>query len=309
VTGGSFGGNTNSVTATNYFSFSNFVRQASALIIHIPNIAITNEEAYCYVYGNNKTIIGDGTNAAFIGDLRLNATNIIVQNLYFHCETNDGITIDGGSKGTGKNIWVDHCTFFDCGDGSLDITKGADYITVSWCRFAYLAPTPTDIHHYVDLIGSSDSDNASSFHVTFHHNWYDTNCLERMPSVRFGRVHCFNNYYTCAGNNYCIRTRISAQVLVENNYFQGVQNPWELLTTTGTPGLLKAVGNNVTGPGDTTAGVTWANGWYPGQSLIPGTDTLSDFTPVPYTYTPEPAANVLTDVPTFAGSGKYPYVP
>jgi pectate lyase len=316
VTGGSFGGNTNSVTATNYFSLSNYVRQAAALIIHVQG-AITNSEAYCYIYGHNKTIIGDGTNAAFYGDLRVNATNIIIQNLFITCSTNTGfaymtndcITIDGGSSGTGKNVWVDHCTLFDATDGSIDITKGADYITVSWCRFAYEPPTPTDIHHYVDLIGSSDSDSAVPFHVTFHHNWYDTNCLERMPSVRFGRVHCFNNYYTCAGNNYCIRTRINAQVLVENNYFQGVQNPWELLTTTGSTGLLKAIGNNVSGTNDFSAGVTWANGWYQGQSLIPGTDTLSDLNPPPYAYTPEAAANVLTDVPTFAGSGKYPYVP
>ena len=316
VTGGSFGGNTLVVYATNYVSLSNYVRRAEALIINVQG-AITNTESYCYIYGNNKTIVGEGTNAAFYGCLRINATNVIIQNLFITCSTNTGfsymtndcITIDGGSKGTGKNIWIDHCTLFDATDGSIDITKGADYITVSWCRFSYLPPTPTDIHHYVDLIGSSDSDSGTPFHVTFHHNWYDTNCLERMPSVRFGRVHCFNNYYTCAGNNYCIRTRISAQVLVENNYFQGVQNPWELLTTSGTTGLLKAIGNNVTGPGDTSAGVTWLSGWYPGQSLVPGNDPLSDFTPVPYAYTPQPAATVLTEVPTFSGSGKYPYVP
>jgi pectate lyase len=310
VTGGA-GGLT--VSVGDYTSLSNYLRHTEPLIIQITN-AITALENYTYVYGNNKTILGVGTNAAFVGgDLRLNAINIIVANIFFQVTpggTNDGITIDGGSKGTGKNIWIDHCTIFNAQDGSIDITKGADNVTLSWCKFLYAAKTPNFTHELVNLIGSSDTDfvNSNPFHVTIHHCWYADNAIERMPSVRHGLVHVFNCYYTCAGNNYCVRTRIGSQVLVENNYFQGVQNPWELLTTSGTTGLLKATGNNVTGPGDTSNGVTWLAGWYPGQSLIPGTDTLSDLNPPPYAYTPEAAANVLTDVPTFAGSGKYPYV-
>jgi pectate lyase len=312
VTGGSFGGSTTSIICSNYASFSNAVRVLTPLIIYVQG-TITNTESYCYIYGNNKTITGLGTNAAFIGDLRANATNIIIQNLYFTSTlaNSDGVTIDGGSKGTGKNVWVDHCTFYNLPDGSVDITKGADYVTVSWCKFSY-APVPPGVvnHEFVNLIASSDSDNGSQYHVTFHHNWYGDYCRERMPSVRFGRVHVFNNYYNCAGNNYCVRTRIDAQVLVENNYFIGVQNPWERFNKTSSNGLLKASGNNVTGPGDTSFGVTWVNLWVADAVLIPGNDVLTDpsLTSAIYTYALDSAADVPYFVQTFAGSGKYPYV-
>jgi pectate lyase len=171
-------------------------------------------------------------------------------------------------------------------------------VTVSWCKFSYAGH---HAHEYVNLIGSSDSDNDSQFHVTFHHNWYAEFCSERMPSVRFGRVHVFNNYYSCSGNNYCVRTRINAQVLVENNYYIGVQNPWERFVTSGNPGLLRASGN-------ITNNCTFIAGWTSGVVLVPGTDTLSDLNPPPYSYTLDDAAVVPFYVQNYAGSGKYPYV-
>jgi pectate lyase len=243
---------------------------------------------------------------------------MIVANLLFMVSpigTNDAITIDQSKEHsiihTGMDVWIDHCTVSNAQDGSIDITKGADNVTVSWCKFFYAPKVPNFTHELVNLIGSSDSDGSATrlFHVTMHHNWYADNAIERMPSVRWGRVHVFNNYYTCSGNNYCARTRISSQVLVENNFYLGVQNPWELLTTSGTTGLLLATNNNI-GYLDTTYGNTWVSGWYPGQSLIPGTDTLSDLSPPPYSYTN--ALNTASDVPyyvtTYAGSGKFPYV-
>jgi pectate lyase len=314
VTGG-LGGQ--DVYATNYVSFSNFVRHAEALIIHVTNV-ITGPgpgvDPFCYIYGNNKTIIGEGTNAQVNGiDLRINATNIILANLLFQVTpvgTNDGVTIDGGSKGTGKFIWIDHCTVSNAQDGSIDVTKGADYVTVSWCKFIYGPKVAGNVHEFVHLIGSSDSDGSASqlFHVTLHHNWYGTNAMERMPSVRWGRVHVYNCFYTASGNNYCARTRIGSQVLVERNFYQGVQNPWELYTTSGTTGLLLAVGNNI--PYLSTAyGNHWVSGWTSGASTIPGTNSLSDFTPVPYAYTPNDASDVPYYVQTYSGHGKYPYVP
>lgn len=307
VTGGEYGGNTTTITCSDYASFSNAVRNVNPLIIYVDGW-ITNTEAYCYIYGPNKSIVGLGTNSGFFGDLRVNATNVIIRNLSFAGTLNnsDLITIDGGTKGTGKIVWVDHCTFYDAPDGSVDITKGADYVTVSWCKFSYAyAPPGTTSHEYVNLIGSSDGDTNVNFHVTFHHNWWGDHCRERMPSVRAGHVHVFNNYYNCTYNNYCIRTRLFAELLVENNYFIGVQNPWERLTTSagGSPGLLKATGN-------ITNNCTWSATWYPGVTLIPGTDTLgSDLNPPPYSYPLDAAADVPYYIQTYAGHGKYPFGP
>ena len=191
----------------------------------------------------------------------------------------DCIGIDSAS-----NIWIDHCTFTDAGDGAVDIKNGADYVTVSWCKFQY---TYDSGHNYTNLVGHSDSNGSADMghlRVTFHHNWYSNLCHERMPSVRFGAAHIYNTYFDCPGNRYCIRTRLYAQCLVENNYFKDVQNPWERYTTTtgDDPGLLYASGNIFDN-------VTWYVGYDSNSSLIDGTDAV--FTP-PYAYTLDAAAQV-----------------
>jgi pectate lyase len=63
-------------------------------------------------------------------------------------------------------------------------------------------------HRFSNLVGHSDnnaSEDAGRLHVTFHHNWWGQLVHERMPRVRFGRVHVYNNFYNSPGNNYCIR--------------------------------------------------------------------------------------------------------
>lgn len=209
----------------------------------------------------------------------------------------DCITIDSAN-----NIWIDHCTFTDGGDGNVDIKNGADYVTVSWCIFQY---TYDSGHNFSNLVGHSDGNadkDMDHLRVTFHHNWYSTLCHERMPSVRFGKAHIYNNYFHCPGNRYCIRTRLYAQCLVENNYFKDVQNPWERYTTTtgDAPGLLNASGNILDN-------VTWYVGYDSKSSLIDGTDTV--FTP-PYAYTLDDAARVPAIVQWGAGAnGKEGYPP
>lgn len=307
VTGGAGG---TEVTVNTYAGLRAACRQAGPIIIYVDGILVPNE-SYCYIEGYDKTIIGVGTNSGLAGyGFRVSGTNIIIANLTFSATNSnaDGITVDDSSHGIGRNFWVDHCTFYDCRDGSVDVTKGADYVTVSWCKF-YYAPVPTGVvqHQFVNLIASSDSDNPNGvYHVTFHHNWYSEYCRERMPSVRFGRVHVFNNYYDCFDNNYCVRTRLDSEVLVENNYFLGVQNPWERFVT-GTPGnfpgKLKAAGN-------ITNNCTFVNGWVSGAIVIPGNDTLgSELNPPPYAYALTPTTDVPYYVQTYAGHGKYPYVP
>ena len=151
-------------------------------------------------------------------------------------------------------------------------------------------------HSAVNLVGHADENTADNgyLHVTFHHNWWSTKCMERMPSVRFGRAHVYNNYYSCTGNHYCVRTRLYAECLVENNYFQNVQNPWERYVTgvgVDHPGKLRASHNAL-------HNVTWNSTWASGVVLIPGTDTV--FTP-PYSYTLDDANDVNTLV--MAGAG------
>lgn len=113
----------------------------------------------------------------------------------------------------GTHVWIDHCTFSDGDretytfpsvwsapyigheydiehhDGLIDITLKSDFITLSYNRIAH--------HQKTHLIGSSDSVSANNgwgaLSVTLHHNFYD-NAGERMPRVRMGKVHFYNNY-------------------------------------------------------------------------------------------------------------------
>ncbi|MFM2082303.1 MAG: hypothetical protein RL380_994 [Verrucomicrobiota bacterium] len=339
VTGGAGGA---TVTVTNYPDFTAYLSYPAPLTIRVlgkltdPAAGVTGNN-YALCEAPNKTILGVGTNATLEAvDLRLNATNIIVRNIYFDVlpgGTNDSITIDGGSSGTGGYTWIDHCRFYNAQDGSVDVTKGADYVTVSWCQFAYSVVGNTrPYHRLVNLIGSSDTDNLVNFHVSLHHNWYSTNCMERMPSVRFGRVHVFNNYYACPSNDYCVRTRLYAQTLVENNYFDHINNALEKYINNDTAkeplanhGLLKATGNifdNCTtnynyillndashdNPGtlissNSTAITFNQGGSYTIVNVDPFNDTLSDMNPPPYTYTLDPTASIPNTVTNFSGPG------
>jgi pectate lyase len=235
----------------------------------------------------NKTITGSDPNTVITGNLAFDkdypVSNIIIRNLNITnpdgLGSGDGITINAVSK-----IFITNCTVYDCKDGCIDITGRTDYVTVSWCRFYYTGPNNS--HRFVNLIGASDRtvDDMNSLHITFHHNWWSSLCNERMPSVRFGRVHVYNNYYNCSGNNYCIRARLYSQCLIENNYFDNVDNPYYILVTSGEKGKIQASGNffqNCTGRID------------PGQDIV--------FMP-PYPYTLDKAADLPGVIMARAGN-------
>jgi pectate lyase len=318
VTGGA-GGPVHIITNITGFIAAASNNPAPATLLILSNLTLSSGGSF--YLGPNKTLIGVGTNVTITGDLAIYgtqevsqpATNIIIRNLVFTNPNGwgegDGITLKYG----GRHVWVDHCTFVDCSDGMLDATREADFLTVSWCRFYYTVPNFAS-HPDVNLIGGNDGDSTDlgKLHVTFHHNWWGAYCRERMPSVRYGRVHVYNNYFNATNNNYCTRTRLYAEVLVENNHYEFVQNPWERLVTSGTPGKLRASGN-------ITNNCTWNTNYNTGVSgavvQIPdGSETLTagdplGLNPPPYPYTLQPAADVKQAVMDGAGAGRGPFAP
>lgn len=271
------------ITVTDAASLSNYLNQSGRYIVQVQgtiNLGVGN-----FLVGANKTIIGLGTDATLIGDLSLlGVSNVIIRNLYFTNPSNLGEG-DGVTLRRADHVWIDHCTFTDCADGELDIVAASDFVTVSWCKFNY---TFDSGHNFVNLLGSDDADvtDAGRLHVTFHHNWWSTLCHERMPRVRYGRVHSYNNYFNAPGNNYCVRAALESQVLLEANWFENVDTPWEKFITTGAAGLVSAVSNvfvNITGQTD------------------PGTDTV--FT-VPYLYTLDDTGGLPLTVTNNAGAAR-----
>jgi pectate lyase len=186
------------------------------------------------VISSNKTIQGADENAAIDANLtnaRENekCSNIIIRNIHLSNPegkgTGDAVEFTNGVS----NIWVDHVTFGQSKDGSLDFKRGADLATVSWCKFDY--PDANAGHNYVNLVGHSDQYpdlDRGKLRVTFHHNWYSGHSHQRMPRVRYGQVHVFNTYYapnlrppekTKTDPDYIIGVGVEAQVLLEASYF------------------------------------------------------------------------------------------
>ena len=149
--------------------------------------------------------------------------NIIIRNLHLvgpgpiDVGGDDLMSIINGSK----HIWIDHCNFTDGIDGNLDITVKSDFITISWCTFAYTSRAYD--HMNSNLIGSSDSaseQGENNLNVTWANNIWGEGCKQRMPMVRFGNVHLMNNYYNCPNNSAGINARKNSELLIENNFFE-----------------------------------------------------------------------------------------
>ncbi len=245
----------------------------------------------------NKTLIGIGENPTLVGTVGFKNRdgNIILENLNITnpCTSSscDGISL----KQDIYNVLITKCSFYDCGDGSLDISNNSDFITVSWCKFYY---TYDNGHNFVSLVGSSDSqgDDAANLRVTYHHNWWTTLCKERMPRVRYGQVHVYNNYYSnLMAGGYCIGVGCGARIRVENNYFNAVPNPWkDYYSSTSYP--AGHIGWNAGNVFYSCSQPTWAANEY-----------ATIFTP-PYSYLLHEAADLPVMVQAYAGAGT-PYPP
>ena len=171
--------------------------------------------------GSNKTIAGiDSTSGLFGGTIRIRGSNYIIQNLTLGPSSDDVMEISGAT-----NAFVTKCSFHDSSDELFSIVREADYVTVSWCKFHFENP---DSHSFAHLIGNSDdrTSDRGKLHVTMHHNWYAEGIRGRMPRVRYGHVHIYNNYYNSAGNDYCIGIGVECHVRLENTHFERVLDPW-----------------------------------------------------------------------------------
>ncbi len=258
------------VTVTNSSDFITQISMAGPRTIQVSGILTIGDANVA----SSKTILGLGTNATLLGRLVISGVNnVIVQNLRITNPGNDGISIRDPNT---HHVWVDHVTFYDCGDGSCDISQEADYVTVSWCKFIY----PTQLEHRFVMIASGIS-NAPT-HVTVHHNWFGLRADQRMTASGDAFIHTYNNYYNCTNNSYCQNSGTRAEILSENNYYSGVDDP--IGYSPGTDGQIKTSGN-------INVGCTGNQGPY--------NDTI--FTPS-YGYLLDPAANVPALLQAGAGA-------
>ena len=165
--------------------------------------------------------------------------NVIIRNIALDTpwdvnpEDSGNAYADGVTISRSQNVWVDHVTVSDGDtpdklasdtrhDGALDIVRGSDYVTLSSSYFTK--------HGKTTLVGNGDSGRAWSdagrLHVTFT-GLYWRGTASRLPLVRFGQLHTFNNLLEgdtspadadmkFAGG---LDVRYQSDVLSENNYY------------------------------------------------------------------------------------------
>lgn len=183
------------------------------------------------VSGSNKTIIGlkPGTKLNAVLYIK-NVSNIIVRNIVIQGHgSNQDQAWDNLNIENSKNVWIDHCEFWDGQDGNADVVKGADNVTFTWCKFGYKIKSS---HNLSNLIASSDKETESQgkLNVTFMFNWW-VSASQRMPRCRFGNIHVVNNLYTSdasvtAGTDQIgVSAGVQCHVRTEKNVFIGINNP------------------------------------------------------------------------------------
>jgi pectate lyase len=303
------GGTATPTVVTTLSDFTDAVKGTNAAVVYVKGVLAAGKVNV----GSNKTIAGI-CGAELHGHLELSGSaNVIVRNIKIvgyavgdcsldpdfdsgtGCSSgNDAVTVQKNAH----HIWFDHDDISDGTDGNLDITNGADFVTVSWTKFHYTARTD-DVgsdstgaagHRFSDLVGGTDSpstyDDANALSVTWHHDYWADRVVERQPRVRFGKNHLFNNLWASSGDNYCVRAGKGARILVEDSVFQGVKDPHQFNSSSDeTTANIMASGNDystATGKEDTGGGG-------------PAIGTL------PYAYTPDALAQVASEVQNGAG--------
>jgi pectate lyase len=253
TTGGAGG---TEVTVTSMADLQKYAKTSGKYIIWVKGVMGSygtrgNGNSDRVVLTSDKSILGlPGAHVKGGFDIN-NVKNVIIRNLIV--EGPGAVDNDGGTAGEGrqdaisivneaKNIWLDHVTVMDGEDGNADVTKASDFVTMSWCKFTYTSkshPSGTSgmSHRFCNLIGGSDTEKSSAgtssegkLNVTFYKSWWAEGVAERMPRVRFGKVHVANCLFnsTDAGQGHCVRAAFKANLLVENNVFIGQKKPIDL---------------------------------------------------------------------------------
>jgi len=241
------------------------------------------------VVASHKTLRGVGPAPRLEGGLRIRGLsddfvhNVIIQNLQIDASFSE-VNGDGVQIHYAHHVWVDHCDISDAEDGNLDVVHGSDFITVSFSRFSYTRASTAA--RKSTLIGHSDdgaAEDTGHLRVTLHHNAWLEGILGATPSVRFGDVHVFNNYYASPSAEAAITAGVGSRLLVEDNYFENVATPYQIDGGGGVAPQLRARSNVFTAA---TPQLEEA-----GAAFVP-----------PYAYVAEPAEGVRESVLASAGA-------
>ncbi|MCQ2092821.1 MAG: DUF6383 domain-containing protein [Fibrobacter sp.] len=233
------------VTVSTTSELANYAKAGNKIIYVKPGTYAgpINVGSNVTIYGYQGAIITQPTSGSA---MKLSGSkNVIIRNLKFQGigahddDDEDCLQVNHESK----NVWIDHVDIYDGHDGNLDITNASDFVTISWTKFSYTSKSTG--HQFSNLIGNSKTKTSDRGHlnVTFHHTWWADGVVERMPRVRFGKVHVANNLFDSKNTSYCVRAAIEANIRIENNVFLNVQKALDLYTSDGAITAAQMINN------------------------------------------------------------------
>lgn len=263
TTGGAAG---TTVTVTAYADLVKYAAATAPYVIRVSGAITVPGYGYEIPVKSDKTIVGVGASGEIVnGGFNLGAGvhNVIIRNLTIRDtrmaddDPDDKLyDYDGIQMDTADHIWIDHNTIERMNDGLIDSRKDTSYLTVSW----------NDLGEVNKAFGIGWTDNVTA-RMTIHHNWiHDTN--QRNPSIdNVALAHLYNNYLqniTSYGN----LSRGSAKTVIENSYYEKVNDPYTYDTTAASLTQTGSIVVNCTGDRKTN-GTTFNPGSYYSYTLDP----------------------------------------
>jgi pectinesterase len=176
---------------------------------------------------SDKTIVGAGTAGHIVGGgffLGQGVHNVIIRNLTIRDAYQgiwndkdhdfDAVQMDGA-----HHVWIDHNNLRHMADGLIDVRKDSTNVTVSWNKLSQNNKT----------FGIGWTENVKT-DITIHHNWI-RETEQRNPSTdNAAHAHLYNNFLedvagTDIKSSYGNYSRGRTAMVLENSYFQGMNNP------------------------------------------------------------------------------------
>ena len=180
----------------------------------------------------DKTVDGRGADITLAkGTVVIRTDNVILTHLKFSGADDDAIRIMDGAS----NIWIHRNTLSNAGDGLIDVIFASKNITVSWNEFSN--------HVKAMLFGLEGRSGDTAITATVHHNFFD-GTGERMPRLRWGKIHSYNNYI--ADWNWApAYAEAGGEIYSEANVYEAGQRKRASNYKKGDPGYLHSVNDRM----------------------------------------------------------------
>ncbi|MGV9556610.1 pectinesterase family protein [Streptomyces sp. NPDC003401] len=225
---GTYGGRDGrTVTVKTLADLEKYATAAEPYVIVVAATITMNPVGKEIKVASDKTIVGSGTSGHIVGGgffLGQGVHNVIIRNLTIRDAYQgvwndkdhdfDAIQMDGA-----HHVWIDHNDLRHMADGLIDVRKDSTYVTVSWNKLS-------DDNK---AFGIGWTENVVT-DITIHHNWI-RETEQRNPSTdNAAHAHLYNNFLedvagTTIKSSYGNYSRGRTKMVLENSYFQGMNNP------------------------------------------------------------------------------------